>query len=318
MTFRRHASLALGLALCAAALVSAGCRKGGGAEDDDKDHAAQPAPDTGAARALTLTAEAARKIGLETETARLSTIGERLTLLGALDVNRDEPLLVVRAPEAGTLSSLDAAAGDFVRKGQELARIGSRAVVAPVSANVAEVTARSGDSVTKGQGLLSLLDVSGLVAYLNVYEDQLRKVHAGQTVVVSLPALPQKTFSGRLESVSPQLDPQTRAAVVQVSVQNAGGELKPGMAVSGSIAIGGAQKGLVVPQTAVVFDAQGGSWVYVQAKPLSFVRQPAEVDFIGGGQVWVKRGLSEGQVYVTLGAGELFSEEFSGQISTGD
>ena len=73
----------------------------------------------------------------------------------------------------------------------------------------------------------------------------------------------------------------------------------------------GAERALVVPQSAVVYDVDGGAWVY-EAKARARLRatarrarrrRPARA-------LIVRRGLAEGVTIVTVGAAELYSTEF--------
>ena len=72
--------------------------------------------------------------------------------------------------------------------------------------------------------------------------------------------------------------------------------------------INGAKR-LVVPYAALLYDASGSAWVYVNVEPLVFVRQSIIVDFIKGDEAVLSEGPQAGAVVVTLGATELFGSE---------
>jgi len=72
--------------------------------------------------------------------------------------------------------------------------------------------------------------------------------------------------------------------------------------------VSGAQR-RVVPYAAVLYDAQGDTWVYTSPEPLTFVRNPIVVDHIDGDTAVLSEGPPSGTAVVTVGATELFGSE---------
>lgn len=67
----------------------------------------------------------------------------------------------------------------------------------------------------------------------------------------------------------------------------------------------------VVPYSAVLYDAQGDTWVYTNADPLVFLRHLISVDHIDGDLAVLSAGPPPGSVVVTVGADLLFGAEFA-------
>lgn len=67
----------------------------------------------------------------------------------------------------------------------------------------------------------------------------------------------------------------------------------------------------VVPYSAVLYDAQGDTWVYTNPDPLVFVRHPISVDNIDGDLAVLSAGPPPGAVVVTVGGDLLFGAEFA-------
>jgi hypothetical protein len=65
----------------------------------------------------------------------------------------------------------------------------------------------------------------------------------------------------------------------------------------------------VVPYAAVLYDTEGGTWVYTSPRALVFLRDRIEVDFITGDLAVLSRGPSSGTSVVTVGAQELYGSE---------
>jgi hypothetical protein len=66
---------------------------------------------------------------------------------------------------------------------------------------------------------------------------------------------------------------------------------------------------LVVPYAAVIYDADGAAWVYVQGKGLAFERAPITVDEIDGEDALLAAGPPAGRHVVIVGAAELYGAE---------
>jgi hypothetical protein len=66
----------------------------------------------------------------------------------------------------------------------------------------------------------------------------------------------------------------------------------------------------VIPQSALLYSAEGKTWVYTEESPLTYVRAPVDVAWIDGARVILKNGPPVGSAIVTTGSVELFGEEF--------
>lgn len=68
---------------------------------------------------------------------------------------------------------------------------------------------------------------------------------------------------------------------------------------------------MVVPYSSIIYDANGGTWVYTSPEPRTFVRHKVEVDSIKGDQVFLTSGPSVGTVVASVGVAELYGTEFA-------
>jgi hypothetical protein len=66
----------------------------------------------------------------------------------------------------------------------------------------------------------------------------------------------------------------------------------------------------VIPYGAVLYDANGDTWVYVARESRSYVRERIKVQYIQGGQAVLTDGPAPGTAVVTVGAAELYGTEF--------
>ena len=72
--------------------------------------------------------------------------------------------------------------------------------------------------------------------------------------------------------------------------------------------VNGAER-VVVPYAAVLYEANGNTWVYVNTGPLTFVREPIVIDYIDGDQAFLSKGPAADSAVVTVGAAELYGTE---------
>jgi hypothetical protein len=64
-----------------------------------------------------------------------------------------------------------------------------------------------------------------------------------------------------------------------------------------------------VPYSAVIYDAEGHSWVFTTSEELSYVKAPITIDHIDGDKAILTAGPAVGTAVVTQGAEELFGVE---------
>ena len=65
----------------------------------------------------------------------------------------------------------------------------------------------------------------------------------------------------------------------------------------------------VLPYESLIYDADGGTWVYTSTGKLTYLRQEVEVDRIDGNRVLLAKGPAAGTPVVTTGAIEVYGAE---------
>ena len=68
----------------------------------------------------------------------------------------------------------------------------------------------------------------------------------------------------------------------------------------------------VIPFSAILYDIHGGTWVYENPSPNTFIRKRVELKTVTDGKAILVRGPAPGTKIVTVGAAELFGTEFGG------
>jgi multidrug efflux system membrane fusion protein len=108
----------------------------------------------------------------------------------------------------------------------------------------------------------------------------------------------------------PSADPATATSDLFYALQAPGGAVRPGERVSVQLPLMGAEQALVVPTSAIVYDINGGAWVYEATSATTFVRRRIEIRSQAGTRTSIARGLDAGKQVVTAGTAELFGTEF--------
>jgi RND family efflux transporter MFP subunit len=182
-------------------------------------------------------------------------------------------------------------------------------MVSPATGVLLERKIEVGALVGVGTVGFVLGDVSAVKARFGIPDAAIATVRPGETIAVAVDAVAEKTFTGRITSVAPTADPQSRVFDVEVTIPNPDGRLRPGMI--GSVAIGTpavpAAQPLIVPLSAVVKSAVGSdkyALMVVERKgdaDIARLRTVELGDVMGNG-VAVTQGVASGERVVVTGA----------------
>ncbi len=108
----------------------------------------------------------------------------------------------------------------------------------------------------------------------------------------------------------PAADPARATVDLWYALPNPDGAWVPGQRVTVRVPTQAVADALVVPWSAVVFDAQGGTWVYARVADLTYRRTRVDLRRVTDGLAEIQPGLDVGTLVVTEGAPELFGAEF--------
>lgn len=161
-----------------------------------------------------------------------------------------------------------------------------------------------GTLVSPGQVMLKVAQIRPLRLQATVTESDLTRIQVGTRVQL----LPKngKSFTTRITSVSPQVDPVARTGIVEALVPNTEGRLLPGQYLAFEIETGARSSGLQVPTRAVQYGTESKPFVWL-AEPagpgqLTVKRVPVTLGVAGRDSIEIISGVSEGQRIVVAGA----------------
>ena len=172
-------------------------------------------------------------------------------------------------------------------------------VVSPMEGVIAVRTVNLGQQVAMGTPLFRVVNPTDLIVNINLPESALGRVFEGQRAYLESEALNDKRFDGKVERISPVVDPRTGTVRITVGIEGENTGLRPGMFVKVNIVLEEKDDALVIPRRAVV---------YVEEEPTVFVaadgiaqRRTVKLGVSEGADVQVLDGLAVGQPVVVLG-----------------
>jgi RND family efflux transporter MFP subunit len=138
------------------------------------------------------------------------------------------------------------------------AQISYAEVHAPIAGVVADRPLFAGEMATPGTPLLTIVNVSSVIARVNLPQEAASHVRVGQKAHIGATDGSVET-EGRVTVVSPAIDPQGTTVEVWVQASNPGTQLRPGGTVHVQIFAEKVQDALVVPASALLPGEEGGT-----------------------------------------------------------
>jgi membrane fusion protein, multidrug efflux system len=125
-------------------------------------------------------------------------------------------------------------------------------VASPFAGVVANLLVVPGQYVNVGDELITIQEVDPIRVEVQVLESEVGYLAAGRSAAVTFAAFPGRTFEGRLESINPVVDQQTRTARVTVAVRNPRREILPGMYATVALDARRLPDRVIVPREAIL------------------------------------------------------------------
>ena len=238
-----------------------------------------------------------------------SSLDEAASALGQAE-NRQRAaqgqLVIARARVVEATANVAQARAAVERAEEELANATIRA---PIRATVLTRDVEVGSPVSSILNLganatlvMTLGDIEKVFVRGRVDEADIGRVRLGQPARITTETFRDRVFDGRVTQISPigvERDNVTTFEV-EVSIDNPGKELKANMTANAEIVLEELPDSLLVPEAAVVFDAQRNAYVdVVDAESRTGRRRtPVKVGVGNGARVQIVEGLAAGDKVV--------------------
>ncbi len=227
------------------------------------------------------------KVALVQAQSQFQTVQQHLTSLET--VGRTEQLKSAQA-------QMDAAKAHYQSSAAQAAYAEVRS---PIGGIVSDRPVNIGEVASSGSALISVMDISRVVARANVPVQQAASITAGRPATISGAG---GDLAGKVTVVSPAVDPNTTTVQVWVEALNPAERLKPGATVQITVDAGEVPNALVVPVAALLASDQGGEQVMIAGSDSLAHQSAVKVGIRSGDEVQLLSGVKEGQQVITQGA----------------
>ena len=174
----------------------------------------------------------------------------------------------------------------------------------PVAGEVVDRQCSAGQLLAAGATqCFTLSDMSSVWILVNIYQNDVAHVHVGDLVTIANESYPDAVH-GKIEYISPALDPNTRTLQARIEAPNSGERLKKEMYVTAEVQAGVIPNALFVPNASVLRDDQNMPYVYLQTGQREFARRGVTLGESLDGKTQILTGLQATDQVV--GDGSLF------------
>jgi RND family efflux transporter MFP subunit len=175
-------------------------------------------------------------------------------------------------------------------------------IYSPISGVVADRPLFVGELAVPGMPLMTVMDISSVIARVNVPQAQAAYVKVGQAArIVSMDGV---EAPGTITTVSPAVDPQGTTIEVWVQAANPGEKLRPGGTVHVTITAETVRNAVIVPPAALLPSSEGGTSVMTVGPDMIAHEHKVQVGIRTPEKAQILQGLDAGaQVVIAGGLG---------------
>jgi membrane fusion protein, heavy metal efflux system len=203
------------------------------------------------------------------------------------------------------------AGGDGVEDAGKLAPLPLKA---PADGVLINVTVQAGQQVPAGSVLFEVANLDPVYVRVPIFVGEEETIAPDRDAAVGgLADAPGKpTRPGKPVRTTPSANALATTVDLYYEVENHDGRLRPGQRVGVTLPLKGEAESLVVSYASILYDHNGGAWVYESMGKHVFARRRVVVDHVVGAEAVLALGPKPGTKIVTDGSAELFGSEFGG------
>jgi multidrug efflux pump subunit AcrA (membrane-fusion protein) len=208
----------------------------------------------------------------------------------------------------GKIQDIPVVEGEAVEKDQKLITIdrseaGMTFSPTPIDSTidglVKQVFVEVGDYISSQIPLLQVIDMDIVEVVVHVPERDIGRITLGLRAEVGVASYPDRTFRGRVDELSPVVEPVSRTREARIRIDNPNHVLKPGMFGEVKIIIRSSRDALLIPVAALV-ERDDSDVVFLVNNETAELVVP-EVDIKEGDMISVLSGLDEGDRVIVIG-----------------
>jgi HlyD family secretion protein len=200
-----------------------------------------------------------------------------------------------RAQVKSSQAQLEAAKAHY---GGAEAQLSYAEIRSPINGVIADRPVYPGEMANSGSAVISVVDISEIIARANIPVKEASAVQAGRPATISATG---GDVTGKVTVVSPAVDPSTTTVEVWVQAKNPQERLKPGTTVHVSINAEVLKDAILVPTAALLSSDQGGDKVMVVGSDSLAHERAVQVGVRQADEVQIIEGVKEGEQVITFG-----------------
>jgi len=199
-----------------------------------------------------------------------------------------------------------AAQRDAARRRLEASQVqlGYSKITSQIDGVVTDRPLFAGETAPSGMPILTIMDLSSVIARAHVSQQDASQLKLGDAASLFV-AEGEKPVAGKVTQISPALDPANTTVEVWIQAANPGARMKAGTSVRVEIVAKSIPIALVVPESAIVTDESGATFVMLIGEGDKPKKQTVMLGIRDAGNVQVVEGLKGGDRVVSTGAFEL-------------
>jgi len=138
-------------------------------------------------------------------------------------------------------------------------------LTAPFNGTITQVNVIPEAVVSAGTQAFRVDDLSKLVIDVQVVEIDINHVKVGQSATITLDAIPNKTYTGKVvkTDLAGSVAQSSINFTVTIQLTDADAQVKPGMAANVTIVTNKVENALIVPTTSIFSNTSGGQYIYL-------------------------------------------------------
>jgi membrane fusion protein (multidrug efflux system) len=169
---------------------------------------------------------------------------------------------------------------------------------APRDGIIGDKDAEVGEYVTPSKRVATLVNIESVLVRVGIIEKEIDKIFPGQKVVLTVDAYSGVEFTGRVETISPMGQGNSKTFTVDARADNEGGLLLPGMFARTRITIFEEDNTIAVPNDSVE-KTQAGARVFIVTKENKAQARDVTVGYVSSQFSQITKGLEAGELVVT-------------------
>ena len=186
-------------------------------------------------------------------------------------------------------------------------------IESPINGIIQRIYAGPSQVITAGMPIMNVSAISPVWIKVQIYTGDLQNIDLNQPArIQSLGNTKGKNFLEAKPVTAPI--PSTGSSLTDIYFEfpNKDRFFLLGEKVNVYLNLDNSDSRIAIPYSSILYDFNGGQWVYVNTGPQTYVRQRVEVHNVSNGMAVISHGIEIGLKVVTAGSAELFGTEFGG------